>query len=393
MKKILLLTGLLLAMAAPARAELVYTADGRAIYGQVRTGGAPGALVVEADGAPVTLQREDVSAIEFGPPVMPRQQGPPLRGGAPAALVMLRNGDRLRGTLRHVWPPAVERDGAITVVPPAWVAGVRVGARPAATAAGAKDAVELKNGDRVEGHLEGAREGRLRVSTSVGPVSIDPARIQAIVMASGDGPVAPARGIEATLETTGGERITGEWRALTATEVHVKPAWGEELAVPRERALRLSVLNGRLIFLSDVRPAEVQQTPYFESHVPSGPVPPYQVDRSDGGRLLRLGGRIYARGLGVHSRSALTYTLAGSFKAFAATIGIDSEVGNGGSVLFRIAGDDRTLYQSPVMRGGDAPVPVTVDVSGVLLLRLEVDYADSGDVADHADWAEARLLK
>jgi hypothetical protein len=29
----------------------------------------------------------------------------------------------------------------------------------------------------------------------------------------------------------------------------------------------------------------------------------------------------------------------------------------------------------------------------VLLLRLEVDYADAGDVADHADWADARLLR
>jgi hypothetical protein len=36
---------------------------------------------------------------------------------------------------------------------------------------------------------------------------------------------------------------------------------------------------------------------------------------------------------------------------------------------------------------------VSVDVSGVVLLRLEVDEADNGDVADHADWAEARLLK
>ena len=74
-------------------------------------------------------------------------------------------------------------------------------------------------------------------------------------------------------------------------------------------------------------------------------------------------------------------------------IGIDSEVGNGGSVVFRVIGDERPLFESPVMRGGDAPLAVSVDVTGVLLLRLEVDQADHGDVADHADWAEARLLK
>jgi hypothetical protein len=39
------------------------------------------------------------------------------------------------------------------------------------------------------------------------------------------------------------------------------------------------------------------------------------------------------------------------------------------------------------------PVEINVDVKRVLILRLEVDYADAGDVADHADWADARLLR
>jgi hypothetical protein len=184
-----------------------------------------------------------------------------------------------------------------------------------------------------------------------------------------------------------GERITGEWLALTSKEIRLKPSWGPELAVPLERLTRLTVLNGRLVFLPDIRPAEVQETPFFDTPHP------FRIDRSQGGRPLRLGGRVYARGLGVHARSALTYALAGSFKSFAATLGVDSEVGNGGSVVFRVIGDDKPLYESPVLRGGDTPLAVTVDVSGVLLLRLEVDEAENADVADHADWAEARLLK
>ena len=366
---------------SPAQAELVYTADGRTIYGQMRAGAAAGTLVVDGgDGATVTLQREEISSIEFRPPTA----GSP-RPSAPT--VALRNGDRLKGPLRQLWPPAVVRGETTVVVPPSWVAWVQVKAGAATGAAGERDAVELSNGDRVEGRIQGFHEGRLQVTASIGALTIDPSRVRGLVMARGDAPPEPAPGIQAVLETTEGERITGDWLALTASEVRLKPSWGSEFAVPLEQALRLNVLNGRLVFLSDVRPTEVQETSSFDTPHP------YRVDRSQGGRALRLGGRVYARGLGVHARSALTYALAGSFHSFEATIGMDSEVGNGGSVIFRVFGDDRPLFQSPVLRGGDAPLPVSVDVSGVLLLRLEVDEADNSDVADHADWAEARLVK
>jgi hypothetical protein len=102
---------------------------------------------------------------------------------------------------------------------------------------------------------------------------------------------------------------------------------------------------------------------------------------------------VYRRGLGTHSKSDLTYTLDGGYASFAATLGVDDAVGSAGSVIYRVYGDEKLLYESPVVRGGDAPLEMKVDVKRVLLLRLEVDYADGGDVADHADWAEARLLR
>jgi hypothetical protein len=372
---------LVLLTGTPAAADLISTADGRTLFGRIQPGPAPDTLIVDSDdGKPVTLSRDEISGVEFRPPALfSSHQKPPA--------VVLRNGDRLIGSLKQLWPPAVAREGATVVVSPAWVALVR--ARPGAAPgpAGDNDAIELTNGDRVEGRIEGARDGRLHVRASIGALRVDPARVRSLVLARGDAPLEPAPGIQVLLETTDGERLTGEWVSLSPVEVRLKTAWGGEQVVPMERALRLTVLNGRLVFLSDLRPAEVQETPYFETPHP------FRVDRSQGGRPLRLGGRIFSRGLGVHARSALTYTLARSFKTFDATLGIDSEVGNGGSVVFRVVGDEKPLYESLVLRGGDAPMPVSVDVSGFLLLRLEVNEADEGDVADHADWVEARLLK
>src|SRR5437879_8466563 len=66
--------------------------------------------------------------------------------------------------------------------------------------------------------------------------------------------------------------------ALTATEVRLKPAWGGELVVPIEKALRLSILNGKLVFLSDVRPVEVHET-RSEEHTSELQSPMYLVCR------------------------------------------------------------------------------------------------------------------
>src|SRR5687768_1772337 len=87
-----------------ASAELVYTADGQPIYGQVRADAAGGVVIDTGDGAPVALKRDEVSAVESRPP--------PATSTPPTPRVILRNGDRLSGSLKQVWPPAVAREGA-----------------------------------------------------------------------------------------------------------------------------------------------------------------------------------------------------------------------------------------------------------------------------------------
>jgi hypothetical protein len=190
-----------------------------------------------------------------------------------------------------------------------------------------------------------------------------------------------------SLDLGGGERVTGRWTSLTPDLLTVKLEWGDTLEVPVASVSRLEVKNGKLVYLSDLQPAEVRIIPYLDGNYQ------FQQDRSAAGRPLRLAGKTYARGLGTHSRTEVTYALDGGFETFAATLGLDDAVGNSGSVIYRVYGDDRMLYESPVVRGGDAPIDLKLPLKGVLLLRLEVDYADGGDAADQANWADARLLR
>ena len=79
-------------------------------------------------------------------------------------------------------------------------------------------------------------------------------------------------------------------------------------------------------------------------------------------------------------------------RRFAALVGIDDSTAGGGSVVFRVLVNGQERFASRTIRGGDAPVPVSVDLTGAKKLELIVDYADHADVLDHADWLDARIV-
>ncbi len=117
-----------------------------------------------------------------------------------------------------------------------------------------------------------------------------------------------------------------------------------------------------------------------------------QKDRSIQGKPLRIGGREFERGVGTHAGSVMYIDLAGGSRRFSAYVGVDDEVsGDAGSVRFRIYGDGRKLFDSGVMRAGDAGKRVDVDLRGIATLILSVGSAGDGINFDHADWADARF--
>lgn len=57
-----------------------------------------------------------------------------------------------------------------------------------------------------------------------------------------------------------------------------------------------------------------------------------------------------------------------------------------GSVEFVVIGDDKELYRSPVVKGGQAPVNIDVDLNGVEVLELKVENGGDGSTGDAALW-------
>lgn len=118
-----------------------------------------------------------------------------------------------------------------------------------------------------------------------------------------------------------------------------------------------------------------------------------QIDKAVTGVPISIGGRKFDHGLGSHADSTMWIQLRGEADHFVAWVGVDDNAGKGrGSVIFKVFGDGKTLFKSPVMKCGDAPLPVDVSLKGVKVLFLVADSTDDGISFDHADWADARLI-
>ena len=109
-------------------------------------------------------------------------------------------------------------------------------------------------------------------------------------------------------------------------------------------------------------------------------------------RALAIGGIPYLRGLAVRAPSELSFALAdGCSGKLLTDVGVDDEVGDGGSVVFKVYLGDEQIFDSGVLRGSDARVNVALELTGGRRLRLVVEDGGDGTEHDHADWAGARV--
>jgi len=118
---------------------------------------------------------------------------------------------------------------------------------------------------------------------------------------------------------------------------------------------------------------------------------------------LRLGGVPYAKSLLTHTEPSATGTHSEVIydlpqtpprRWFKSLIGV-ADSGVGGSVTFEVHLDRgqgwEKSYESPILRGGQEPLAIAVDLTGARRLRLYCTDAGDGIGSDHATWALPRL--
>jgi len=117
-----------------------------------------------------------------------------------------------------------------------------------------------------------------------------------------------------------------------------------------------------------------------------------QANKSVDGHPMMLDGKRFEHGLGTHANSKFRIALDGKAERFTATVGVDDEVDKKGSVVFKVTGDGKTLWESGVLRGGDPAKDVSVALIGVKVLVLTVGDAGDDMNYDHGDWADAKIV-
>ena len=82
---------------------------------------------------------------------------------------------------------------------------------------------------------------------------------------------------------------------------------------------------------------------------------PVERDMSNGmggagdGRPITLNGVTFAKGLGVHATSIVTYPLGGAYRSFLANVGVEDLCGSAGTVVFEVLVDGVKRFDSANM--------------------------------------------
>jgi hypothetical protein len=271
-------------------------------------------------------------------------------------------------------------------------------------AQGARDLLWLENGDVVAGRAQRLIEEptgpddlavSLVFATGGREVPLPLNKITALVFNPSQSTLVPPRDFHVLLGLADGSRLAAKRIDPTDGIVRLTLLGGVPLTIDPpslwETTVFVQPLHAGIVYVSDLQSASYKHIPLLTRTIPQG------RDSNPQGGWLRSGGNLHAKGLGMPSASRAAYALRGQYRGFAAEVALDDAAGPSGSVVFRVfLSDDQggwqAAWESPPVRSGDPPLPVSVDLRGVQAMALIVDMGQRGDVQDYAVWLNARLI-
>ncbi len=336
---------------------------------------------VRQNGATRTVPWEDFVAIGQSP-ASPTTQ--------PAGLSLaLTNGDRLTGepagmsgeTLAWTSPDL----GKLTL-PLRRIEGIYRGAPPSdAAPAPAEDQAQLNNGDVVKGIVADLTPQTLTMQVNGQAAQIPLSSLHRLQLAAtGEAKPAAARALRLTFAdgsifTVSAARSQGKTLQLTLDD-------GAEHRVQAAALVSIEQVNGPVVWLSSLKPAEAVQTPDFDLSWPA------RMNQSVTGGPIRFGNRTYDQGIGVHAYARLRFDLPPGYRLFRTQYAID---GNGAlaDVTVRIYLDQKRVYERTGVKAGWLSPVVELPLGQAKTLTLEVDDGANGAVQDRFNWIAPALLK
>lgn len=357
--------------------------DGRRVSGELMDL-SRSSLVIVADGKSSTFAREDLLRLDFRAPTSAKL---PI-------VVRLTDGSRFGADKFESNGQTATVDGAFGTlsIPVENLAAVLLVEDPQEAADFTAHSSEKPRADRIVIAREGRRllldgiigsVGREKIEFTLdGDVlPINRSRAKALYFAQKN--VAPKPAALVT-DRRGDLWAASEWSWKNG--VAFKSSSGFDRTIALDSLASIDLSAGRVVYLSDLEPSLMQHTPALDH--------PWPMRRDQGsfGGPLELQGRIFAKGLVLHSRTVAEYNLGGEFRRFQSLVGISRSAGPVGDTDVTITADGKPLWKRRV-RADHATHDLGFEIAGVKTLRLEVDFGRNLDLGDHVTFADAKVLK
>lgn len=234
------------------------------------------------------------------------------------------------------------------------------------------------------------------------PLTIPLAKVAALVFSAAQSPVTKARPA-AWLGINEGSLLSARKVTTEKDQVLIELQGGGSLKAFKEtgdddtptfwdQVTLLQTSSPKVVYLSELTGPAYKHIPFTSQEWPLG------VDQNVLGGRLRSSEAVFLRGLGMHSASRVAFDLKGDEQRLEALFALDERTKLKGSVLGKVLlelepGKWTTAWESPIVRGGDAPLSISIPLRGARRLVLLVEFADRGDEWDHANWLNARLVR
>jgi hypothetical protein len=368
---------------------------GEPVTGEVQSLAADGSLTVDgkaiAAGEWYSLRRPSGTL-----PPWPRAPHVELTSGDRlAGTVVDADGDALRlrvdgargeklarfplSSLRAVWLTTRPADA----VDPDWLTGSRN-----------RDVIQARNGDLAVGTLTAIDAARNMIAYQADDkyYRLDLAKSAAVGFNTDLARVRRPKGPYFRLTLADGSRlgvvsVTFDGRIWTAVT-----QFKDTLRFAGEQVVSVDVEQGKVAYLSAQKPAKYQYQSF------DGEQHSWVADRNAAGRAMVLktvaGERTFDRGVGLHAECTVTYALGGKYRRFEALAGLDARTGIRGDAVLAVLvdGKEQSLPGGGRLTYAGGPIAVNVGVSGAKEMTIVVRRGSGGNVQDHVNLAEARLV-
>ena len=297
-----------------------------------------------------------------------------------------------------------------------WRAGPSIGPGPLdSTTDAARDPTGtaarmlLDNGDELSARHMTWRDGRLDLAVRNGSVTVP----ERVVRAIDFGRPASQREAAAPLPRILAALADGSWLEVESLHTGVTPgpaglAAAEDARIALVTAaglgpqavecfaadvVALAVDAGATTRLGTREPVAFMQAPLLAEQGRW----PLTHGRTVTGGWPTLRGETASTALGMHAPATARFAVPVPGGRFESRVGIDDTAGLGGSVVVRVrpaadAAPGRDAFVSPVLRGGERPLDVRVDLGSATAVELVVEPADGGDVLDRVLWLDPRVV-